>query len=197
MRLASVATHGVRGLPDVESALQPVTALIGPRGGGKSSLLRAVSWLLSGSPDLSGESFAASRRSCARRPRGAGDARGAGTDSERSSADPADPPPTDPLPPVIFLAARDRFHLARRDAPRVRQRRRPAEAMVAAIAERRLSGAEGEVLLIEEPELMLTVAPAAPPLQPAAPLRGAQPGHLLDPLTGHARRGRLPRDRPP
>ena len=32
-----------------------------------------------------------------------------------------------------------------------------AEAMVAAIAERRLAGVEGEVLLIEEPELMLTV----------------------------------------
>jgi hypothetical protein len=55
MRLASVSTRDVPGLPDVEVALQPVTALIGPRASGKSSLLRAVSWLLSGLPASAGQ----------------------------------------------------------------------------------------------------------------------------------------------
>ncbi|MEP7158979.1 MAG: hypothetical protein ABI797_06095, partial [Chloroflexota bacterium] len=51
-RLTSITTRGVPGLPDVNVALQPVTALIGPRGSGKSRLLRAISWLLSGAPLL-------------------------------------------------------------------------------------------------------------------------------------------------
>lgn len=148
MRLASISTKGVPGLPDIELALQPVTALIGPRGSGKSSLLRAVSWLLS------------------ERPAGVGDlpvptvrAELVATDGGERRKIERGPEsfPGPPLPSVIFLAARDRLpsptdkrHLHESDAE-------SAEAMVAAIAERRLSGVEGEVLLIEEPELMLTV----------------------------------------
>ena len=148
MRLASISTHGVPGLPDIELALQPVTALIGPRASGKSSLLRAISWLLSGQPTLLAEpptptvhaellaADGGERRSIERGPTAF---------------------PADPLPQVVFLAAHDRLpshtaaqHPFESDAA-------SAEAMVSAIAERRLSGVDGEVLLIEEPELMLTV----------------------------------------
>ena len=51
-RLISLATHGVPGLPDSELRLRPMTALIGPRGSGKSRLLAAISWLVSGQPEL-------------------------------------------------------------------------------------------------------------------------------------------------
>ena len=148
MRLASISTHGVPGLPDLELALQPVTALIGPRASGKSSLLRAVSWLLSGlpanlaeppGPAVRAELFAldtGERQSIERGPQAF---------------------PAAPLPPVVFLAARDRLPAATDTALPYESDAASAEAMVAAIAERRLSGVEGEVLLIEEPELMLTV----------------------------------------
>ena len=56
-RLSTVSVKGLRGLPGVDFALQPMTALIGPRGVGKSRLLAAIAWLLTGQPDLSGESF--------------------------------------------------------------------------------------------------------------------------------------------
>src|SRR5690242_20083201 len=37
---------GVIGLPDLTLELGPVTALVGPRGAGKSQLLSAIAWLL-------------------------------------------------------------------------------------------------------------------------------------------------------
>jgi hypothetical protein len=148
LRLASITTRGVPGLPDLELALQPVTALIGPRASGKSSLLRAVSWLLSGQPGNLGEPAMPTVKAELIATEG----------SERRSIERGlGSTPAGPLPAVVFLAARDRLpspldahHLYESDAA-------SAEAMVAAIAERRLSGVEGEVLLIEEPELMLTV----------------------------------------
>ena len=51
-RLISLATVGVPGLPDTTIPLLPVTALVGPRGSGKSRLLAAISWLLKGEPEL-------------------------------------------------------------------------------------------------------------------------------------------------
>jgi predicted ATP-dependent endonuclease of OLD family len=148
LRLASISTRGVPGLPDLELALQPVTALIGPRASGKSSLLRAVSWLLSGQPANLGEP---------EMPTVSAELITTTGKARRSIERGLESTPADPLPPVVFLAARDRLpspaeahHLYESDAA-------SAEAMVAAIAERRLSGVEGEVLLIEEPELMLTV----------------------------------------
>lgn len=148
MRLASIATHGVPGLPDIALSLQPVTALIGPRASGKSSLLRAVSWLLSGLPAGLGQgpvptvraellaTDGAQRRKIERGPTAFAEG---------------------PLPQVVFLAARDRLPAAGGPQHPLESDAASAEAMVAAIAERRLSGVEGEVLLIEEPELMLTV----------------------------------------
>jgi predicted ATP-dependent endonuclease of OLD family len=147
MRLASVSTRGVPGLPDVEVALQPVTALIGPRASGKSSLLRAISWLLSGLPAQLTESATPTVSANLVSLDGAAE-----RTIERSQTE----SPAPPLPPVIFLAARDRLP-ALVDASRMNgSDAAAAEAMVAAIAERRLSGVEGEMLLIEEPELMLT-----------------------------------------
>lgn len=52
MALSRVAIRGVPGLRDLEIELGDVTALAGPRGSGKSRLLAAVSWLLSGAPAL-------------------------------------------------------------------------------------------------------------------------------------------------
>ncbi|MEP7379295.1 MAG: TOPRIM nucleotidyl transferase/hydrolase domain-containing protein [Chloroflexota bacterium] len=148
LRLASISTHGVQGLPDLDLALQPVTALIGPRGSGKSSLLRAASWLLSGTPSGVGESPTPTVR-----------AELLGLDGGEPRTIERGPTafPADPLPPVLFLATRDRLPSATDARHPYESDAASAEAMVAAIAERRLSGVEGEVLLIEEPELMLTV----------------------------------------
>src|SRR5574338_968329 len=145
MRLASIATHGVQGLPDVEIALQPVTALIGPRASGKSSLLRAVSWLLTGTPTGVGGPPV---------PRVRSELLGLDGGERRSIERGPRSFPKDPLPSVVFLAARDRLPSAHESQHPYESDAASAEAMVAAIAERRLSGVEGELLLIEEPELM-------------------------------------------
>lgn len=148
LRLTYVATRGVAGLPNIEVALQPMTALIGPRGSGKSRMLRAISWLLSGEPMLMSDPPAphvvAELTS--------GDGAPLTRTIERGQA----VFPAHPLPPVIFLAARDRLPPLSDGATFSGSDAASAEQMVAAIAERRLAGAEGEVLLIEEPELMLT-----------------------------------------
>jgi predicted ATP-dependent endonuclease of OLD family len=144
VRLKSVSTRGVAGLFDMTVDLQPITAIIGPRGAGKSRLLSAVSWLLTGTPSLSNETP---------EPEVTGElANGSGT---RRLVRGPNEFPTGDLPPVLFLTARDRLPPSARNALRGGDAA-AAEAMVAAIAERRLSGVEGEILLIEEPELMLT-----------------------------------------
>jgi predicted ATP-dependent endonuclease of OLD family len=148
LRLASIATHGVQGLPNVELALQPVTALIGPRASGKSSLLRAVSWLLSGTPTGVGGAPV---------PRVRAELISLDDGKRRSIERGPTAFPANPLPNVVFLAARDRLPSATETQHPYESDAASAEAMVAAIAERRLAGVEGEVLLIEEPELMLTV----------------------------------------
>ena len=50
--LARVTVAGVAGLPDLELELGPVTALVGPRGSGKSQLLASIAWLLTGRPPI-------------------------------------------------------------------------------------------------------------------------------------------------
>lgn len=145
MRLTSLTVRDVPGLPDVDLALQPMTALVGPRGAGKSRLLNAISWLLTGSPGVNGSLTTGAV---------SGDLVGNGTSRRIKRA--RDFEPVGPLPPVIFLAARDRVPAPPDAPPGARSDAAPAELMVAAIAERRLAGVEGEVLLIEEPELMLT-----------------------------------------
>lgn len=147
LRLTSVSTRGVPGLPDVDVALQPVTALIGPRGSGKSSVLRAISWLLSGAP---------AKMSDPPTPHVMAELATVDGGERRTIERGQAVFPGAPLPPVVFLAARDRLPSLVDGPPLAGSDAASAEAMVAAIAERRLSGTEGEVLLIEEPELMLT-----------------------------------------
>jgi predicted ATPase len=136
----------MRGLPNVDIALQPLTAVIGPRGVGKSRVLAAVAWLMTGRPDLGSANAlevtaeietAGGLRSITRR---------------------ANTPP-DPglvLPRTRYLPARERLPALAEDAPIGWSDAAQAEQMVERIAERRLAGAEGELLVIEEPELMLT-----------------------------------------
>lgn len=52
MALVRVVVEGVPGLRDLEVQFGGVTALVGPRGAGKSRLLTAISWLLTGAPAL-------------------------------------------------------------------------------------------------------------------------------------------------
>jgi predicted ATP-dependent endonuclease of OLD family len=144
-RLRSLSIRGVRGLPDVELALQPVTALIGPRGVGKSRVLAAIAWLLTGLPELHTastvtvtaelESDDGRVRRITRGPTGTADVN---------------------LPATRFLAARERLPALAEDAPMGWSDAAQAEQMVERIAEQRLAGVEGEIVLIEEPELMLT-----------------------------------------
>lgn len=148
MRLASIATRGVPGLPDISLALQPVTALIGPRASGKSSLLRAVSWLLSGLPASVGEAPV---------PTVSAELLATDDGQRRTIERGASGFPENPLPQLVFLAAHDRLPAPGESRRTFDSDAAAAEAMVTAIAERRLAGVEGEVLLIEEPELMLTV----------------------------------------
>src|SRR5688500_5748738 len=99
MRLASIATRGVPGLPDIDLALQPVTALIGPRASGKSSLLRAVSWLLTGMPPSVGQVPVPTVRA---------ELLATGGGQRRKIERGASLEPESPLPQVVFLAAHDR-----------------------------------------------------------------------------------------
>ena len=129
IRLSSVSVRNVPGLPDTTIELLPVTALIGPRAVGKSRVLAALSWLLTGSPSMNGPSSEVRAELI--------DAAG----TRRISRGPNEVP-SGPLPRVTFVP--------------VRCETGDAEEMIATIAARRLGGAENELLLIEEPELMLT-----------------------------------------
>ena len=105
--LASVAAVGVAGLPNLDLKLGPMTALVGPRGSGKSQLLSAVAWLIAGRPPvvpaaeptvtrIAGELVIAGERvAIARDPGG-----------ELVSDQPM---PSPGLPACSFLRARDRF----------------------------------------------------------------------------------------
>lgn len=154
-RLNSVSVRGLRGLPAVEIALQPITALIGPRGVGKSRLLAAIAWLLTGSPDLSGDSFGGEPvvvAASSLRVKGELTTAAGKVEIERRPG----VAPNAALPQTRFLPASDRLPPLAEDASVGWSDAAQAEEMVAMIAERRLAGAEGELLIIEEPELMLT-----------------------------------------
>lgn len=164
--LAGVAVAGVAGLPDLEIELGPVTALVGPRGSGKSQLLSAIAWLLAGHPanaradlpvpaHVSGELGVNGHRSSFVRTPGGGLAARPDTQT----------PPT--LPVCSFLRARDRFDAPSELAASVGRRwaeiatqatsdAMAAEALVSAVEACCQECLSGEVLLIEEPELLLT-----------------------------------------
>ena len=143
----SLSLRGVEGVADMELVLHRLTALVGPRGIGKSTALLAVAWLLDGGPDLDGYFRGATVSADLTGPGG----------SRRISRAPGDAPVrSDAMPAVTFMAAQARVP-APPDAPiGSRSDAAAAEQMLATIAERRLGGAQGEILLIEEPELMLT-----------------------------------------
>lgn len=146
VRLTSVTVRSLAGLPDLEVVLQPLTELIGPRGSGKSRLLAAIAWLLSGNPPLAdGQSLGPLVS-----------AELDGSAGARSIWRDRDTEPDGSLPALTYLAARERIAPLPRVARRAPAGAALAEQMVARIAERRLAGVEGDVLLIEEPELMLT-----------------------------------------
>ena len=157
--LASVQASAVPGLPAVDLALGPVTALIGPRGAGKSQLLGAIAWLLTGRPAITrpGSGAVASVSAVLRH----GDE---WVPIERRTAG-VDPPDAALLPPCTFLRARDRLVPAAAahgvGARLAAQVGTPtsdavaADALVSVIDECCRAASAGEVLLIEEPELQL------------------------------------------
>ena len=161
-RLTRVAATGVPGLPDLELDLGSVTALVGPRGSGKSQLLGSVAWLLTGRPEIA---------PAGARIRVSGGFAGDGgvvqalrTGASGGRLQSASP---EMLPACSFLQARDRFAPSFGAGGSVESRvgelvGRPtsdaaaAEALVAAVAACCDECVTGEVLLIEEPELLLT-----------------------------------------
>ena len=165
--LARVAVTGVAGLPDLDIELGPMTALIGPRGSGKSQLLASIAWLVGERPPgasagrrttamVSGELRIDGRlASILRRPGMPGP-----IESDR--------PGNVVLPPCTFLRARERFGRPRGSvagsigasvAGRTGLQSSDAaaaEALVAAVEACCDDCLTGELLLIEEPELLLT-----------------------------------------
>ena len=167
--LERVETTGLAGLPDVGVELGRVTALIGARGSGKSQLLSAIAWLLTGQPDpgarepgrsvrvtghVTGTDGRKRRRVVARSRREDG-----ATSLQPRGAD---------LPMCSFLRATDRLvprppaeggRVASRMVellPEKTTDAAAAEALVNAVEGCCRDGVGGEVLLVEEPELVLT-----------------------------------------
>ena len=161
--LARVAAADVPGIPDLDLELGAVTALVGPQGSGKSQLLSSVAWLLTGrpavapavaSPRISGV-LGANRRAIRFE-----------RTSEHGIRFEADGLPAD-LPACSFLRARDRLEPSVEAAGNVATRVSElaghatsdavaAEALVKAIEACCDECLTGEVLLIEEPEILLT-----------------------------------------
>jgi energy-coupling factor transporter ATP-binding protein EcfA2 len=144
-RLVSLRTFGVPGLPDSEIGLLPVTALVGARGSGKSRLLAAIAWLLTGAPELARPEDAAPVRVEAVLEDEAG---------QRAIARDAHGTPIGSLPPTVLLGARERLRPLE-PAPSGRTDPNPAELMIARLEERWRTGERGSLVLIEEPELDL------------------------------------------
>ena len=165
-RLVRVAVAGVAGLPELDVDLGPITALVGPRGSGKSQLLAAIAWLLTGRPRVATAPGAVSSIVSGELCDGglvAHVARSTGAGLERESTDPA---AVDP-PTCSFLRARDRLSPPATSSGSVAGRLfkgsgRPtsdavaAEALVSVMEACCEDCASGELLLIEEPELLLT-----------------------------------------
>jgi predicted ATPase len=148
--LTGVTVRGIAGLADVEVGLQPMTAVIGARASGKSRLLAAISWLLSGRPALDSPAAGASPEISGRL---------VTTHGTRTISRSRRSTPLPPLPRCRFLPARSRLvaQRARRgDSRSSWSDAAKAEAMVAEIEADCRAGRHGEVLIIEEPELLLT-----------------------------------------
>lgn len=164
--LAEVAIAGVRGLPHLRLELGPMTALVGALGSGKSQLLSAIAWLIAGRPaivtdgdatvtEVSGRLAMGDRMMPILRTPGARLGRGPGR-TERLL-----------VPRLSYLRARDRFAPPRAASGSLGQRftmmagrgtsdAASAEALLAVLEACCREGWTGEILLIEEPELLLT-----------------------------------------
>jgi energy-coupling factor transporter ATP-binding protein EcfA2 len=149
-RLLSLSTRAVPGLPDTEIALHPMTALIGVSGSGKSRLLWALAWLVGGSPELAPAEtepppeVRATIQSAA----------GPRTISRTVPPAAGDPPAG--LPTLVYLPVRARLPV---EPPRTAEATGDAsiaEQLVADIAADVAAGTTGRLLVIDEPELMLT-----------------------------------------
>ena len=163
--LARVEAVGVAGVPDLAIDLGRMTAFIGTRGSGKSQLLVAISWLLDGRPMPGLRSGASELRVAGEVAGPAGHRpvqRALGPSGEALGA-----PPRESLPPCSFLRASQRLGpppdaeagtVSARMAELMPARTTDAaaaDALVGAIESCCRDGMSGEVLLIEEPELLL------------------------------------------
>jgi len=164
--LTRLEAVGVAGVPDLTIELGRMTAFIGTRGSGKSQLLVAISWLLDGRP-MPGLRTGASEL------RVAGDVtRLAGTRRVNralsASGEVLGVPPGEDLPRCSFLRAAERLgppmEVGSGEVGARMARGMPARTTDAAAADALIDAVEsccreglgGEVLLIEEPELLLT-----------------------------------------
>ena len=154
-RLTSVRTRGVAGLPDLEVSLMPVTALVGPRGSGKSRLLAATAWLLSGAPRLTAGGPAGGTAADAAGPIVWAVLSSGGT--SRTIERGPGREPEGPLPRLEYRPVHARLPL-QPDGPLPVgwSDAAGAEELLEWVAEQARSRTEGAVLIIEEPELMLT-----------------------------------------
>lgn len=161
--LVRVTAAGVPGLPEVELDLGAVTAIVGPRGSGKSQLLGAIAWLVAGQPPIGGT---ANSTRVAGRLRARGRSVRIVRTSEGGLSD-EDDGRIASLPRCSFLRARDRLEPATGAGGAVGGRVHElaahlssdavaAEALVAAVKSCCDDCVSGEILLIEEPELFLT-----------------------------------------
>ena len=161
--LARVAAAGVPGLPDLDLELGAVTALVGPRGSGKSQLLASVAWLLTGRPAVAPAEASPCVSGVLRGNRGAFRFERTSEQGVRFEAN----GPLAGLPACSFLRARDRLEPSVEAAGNVATRvgelaghstsdAVAAEALVKAIEACCEECLTGEVLLIEEPEMLLT-----------------------------------------
>ena len=144
-RLTSLSTTALPGLPDTRLDLLPVTALVGPRGSGKSRVLSAISWLLTGKPEPARPPLPPDFH--VEGSLGTGDERVTIVRSMASA-------PRVTLPSCTLLTARGRLVPNGPPSPGS-VGLSPAERMIGWIEDRRRAGESGRVLLIEEPELDL------------------------------------------
>jgi predicted ATPase len=158
--LRRVGIDGVRGLARLELELGALTALIGPRNSGKSQLLGSLAWLSGAGSPPAGD--APSITAEVETPLGPKQFERRMRTGKRTSRRP------DGLPVATFLRARDRLmarqrtdngllgrSLATRMGGSITSDAAAAEALIGAVEECCSAGIGGELVLIEEPELML------------------------------------------
>lgn len=164
--LARIETVGLARIPDVRLDLGRVTALIGTRGSGKSQVLSAIAWFLMGESEPGWRHGAPAIRVTGEvaAPRGRRTVTRARSGSGQATLQPDDAE----LPCCSFLRAARRLDPARPGGNgQVRDRMAElmperttdaaaAEALVGAVETCCRGGVTGEVLLVEEPELLLT-----------------------------------------